>query len=243
MKLTFLGTGAADWGEMHRNMPGFRRYTSTLIDGKLLIDGTAMIQDQLSFLGSVECMLYTHSHRDHFDADFQRKIQPKKAYAEKSWAADANALPLIPGVPFEEAGYTIIPLPSNHSTGRNDEQPLNYLIMTDEKKLLYATDGAWLTNRTYHAIRENAPLDAIVFDGTVGDDFPNDWRVFEHNTLTMVRDMKKALVLMGALREDGHVFVTHLARTLHADQKTLEETEWKLGSGITVCYDGMTDEI
>ena len=39
MKLTFLGTGAADWNiNSYDAMPFFRRNSSALIDGTLLID-------------------------------------------------------------------------------------------------------------------------------------------------------------------------------------------------------------
>ena len=46
MKLKFLGTGAADWhGPDERGE--FRRFTSTLLDGRLLIDVTQTVLDQI----------------------------------------------------------------------------------------------------------------------------------------------------------------------------------------------------
>ena len=46
MKLTFLGTGAADWaGPDERGE--YRRLTSTLLDGCLLIDVTATVLDEI----------------------------------------------------------------------------------------------------------------------------------------------------------------------------------------------------
>ena len=39
MKITFLGTGAADWNfQKHKDMEGFRRNSSVLIDDCLLVD-------------------------------------------------------------------------------------------------------------------------------------------------------------------------------------------------------------
>lgn len=240
MIIKFLGTGAADWSSRHADMPERRRYTSTLIDERLLIDQTELIKDSLSEIQGVDALIYTHSHRDHFDIDFQKTIAPKAVYAEKSWAADANAEPITPYVPFEAAGFEILPLPANHSTPRLSEQPLIYLIKGNGKTLLYATDGAWLLNGAYHAILSHKPLDAAVFDGTVGDAFPNDWRVFEHNTLPMVRTMRRSLIDMNALKPDAKVFVTHLARTLHPSQTELEENEKRLGGELIICRDGMT---
>ncbi|MBR3928122.1 MAG: hypothetical protein IKJ65_03875 [Clostridia bacterium] len=238
MKFHFIGTGAADYPK-HSDAPEKRRYTSTLVDGCLLIDGTDSIIDDIDLVKNVPAMIFTHSHADHFDKPFRDMVAPKECYSEKSWAAECEAKPLTPFVPFEAAGFQILPLPANHSTPRKDEQPLIYILEKAGERVLYATDGGWLLNGAYHAIKDGAPLDAAIFDGTVGDQLPNDWRVFEHNTLPMVRNMKKALVGAGLLKEKAPVIVTHLARTLHPDQKTLEENEKKLRDELIIAYDGM----
>lgn len=243
MKLKFLGTGAADWTARDAGSAEYRRNASALINESILIDGTVSIRDSLAEIAGCEAMLYTHSHSDHFDLAFQKLLAPKRAFAERSWAEDACAEPVSPLAPFSCAGHTILPVPANHSTDRKDETPLHFILSDGEKKLLYATDGGWLTNLEYHAILENGPMDAIVFDGTVGDDFPNDWRVFEHNTLPMVRAMRLALLKMGALKADAPVFVTHLAKTLHPSQKEIEAREQALGGVLTIAYDGMQAEI
>jgi len=146
-------------------------------------------------------------------------------------------------VPVECAGHSILPVPANHSTENPSETPLHFILSDGEKKLLYATDGGWLTNLEYHAVLENAPLDAIIFDGTVGDGFPDDWRVFEHNTLPMVRSMRLALLKMGALKQDAKVFVTHLAKTLHPSHAEIIRRDQALGGFLTVAYDGYETEI
>ena len=46
MKLTFLGTGAADWQQPEPSGE-FRRNASMLVDGALLMDGNATILDML----------------------------------------------------------------------------------------------------------------------------------------------------------------------------------------------------
>lgn len=238
MKFHFIGTGAADYPK-HSDAPEKRRFTSTLVDDSLLIDGTESIIEDLTLVKNVPAMIFTHSHKDHFEKAFKDMVCPKESFCEKSWAAECEATPLTPFVPFETAGFVITPLPSNHSTPRKDEQPLIYILEKDGERILYATDGAWLLNGAYHAIKAGEPLDAAIFDGTVGDQLPNDWRIFEHNTLPMVRNMKKAMIGAKLLKEGALVIVTHLARTLHPDQKTLEENEKALGNELIIAYDGM----
>lgn len=242
MRLTFLGTGAADWNEPLESGE-YRRFTSTLIDGKLLIDGTETVADSLPLFGSVDAMLFTHSHRDHFSFDFLKQVAPKQAFCERSWAAEFGMNPLTPCVGFECAGYAITPVPSNHSTERKDEVTLNYVISDGHVRILYATDGAWLTNTAYHVIKAGAALDAVVFDGTVGEDLPDDWRVFEHNTLPMVRIMRDSMKKSKLLKSDAPVFVTHLARTLHPSQAELEAREALSASPLVICRDGMSVQI
>lgn len=242
MRITFLGTGAADWkGPLATGE--YRRFTSTLFDGRLLIDGTGRVCDMLPDTSGVEVMLFTHSHADHFDLEFLRAVAPKRAFAERSWASEFGMEGAEVGRTFCAAGYEITPVPANHSTARTDEQALNYVISDGRKRVLYATDGAWLTNGAYHVIRRGEPLDAAVFDGTVGDDFPDDWRVFEHNTLPMVRVMRASLVKAGLLKVGANAFVTHLARTLHPDQKTLTARESARENPLVIAYDGFTAEI
>ena len=242
MKITFLGTGAADW-QTPTESGEYRRKTSTLFDGRLLIDGTASIEDSLPILRNVEAMLFTHSHDDHYDAEMLQKIAPRKVFCERSWAKEAGALPVDAGRPFSAAGYEILPVKSNHSTNRADEQTLGYILNANGKRVFYSTDGAWITNSAYHALKDGAPLDAAIFDGTIGDDFPDDWRVFEHNSLCMVRSMRESLTKMGVLRPNAKVVVTHLARTLHPSQAELEARESEREKPLIVARDGMTIEI
>lgn len=237
MKLTFLGTGAADWAGPQPDGEE-RRLTSTLIDDRLLIDATRSTAYALDAVRG-KTVLFTHSHSDHYDADYLREIAPKQAYCEASWAAEEGLSALVPGHTVMIDGYSVTPLPASHSTNRAEETPLLFLINDGRNNLLYATDGAWLTNRAYHLIRKNAPLTACVFDGTVGDDYPTDYRVFEHNTLPMVRTMRASLEQQGLLKENAPVIVTHLARTLHPSQYILEAREAAADKPLIIAYDGL----
>lgn len=244
MKLQFLGTGAADWkGPDARGE--YRRFTSTLIDGGLLIDVTGTVHDQIPDRSAVHDVFFTHSHADHFSLEALLQLAPCRVYAHKSWAhaiagKGLEVTALECGVPVTLAdGTVMLPMPSNHSTARADETTLHYLIERGGKRLLYATDGAWLLNDEHRLIGKTV-LDAAVFDATIGDGFEGDYRIFEHNSIDMVRLMVQTLRKTGRLRESAPVFLTHMARTLHADQRTVES---RLEKPLIACFDGMTAEI
>ena len=243
MKLTFLGTGAADWnGPDERGE--YRRLTSTLLDGRLLIDVTKTVLDSIPDPAAITDVFFTHSHGDHFDIDALRALAPCRVYAHESWAneIDGEGLTIVPlavGRPVEAAGFTMIPMASNHSTAREYETTLHYLVEKDGKRLLYATDGAWLLNGEHHIIGRKT-LDSAVFDATIGDGHEGDYRIFEHNSIDMIRMMLRSMLKMGRLREDAPVFLTHMARTLHAPQAALEAQTEK---PFVVCFDGMEAQI
>ncbi len=239
MNIEFLGTGAADWKTPNADGE-YRRNTSTLIGGRLLIDANATLRDKISRVRGADALIYTHSHSDHFDPAFAYEIAPKAIYAERSWAADANADNLDIGVEARIAGFSVTPLPANHSTGRANEKPLAFIIDGDGARILYSTDGAWLTNRAYIELKKGAPLDALIIDATVGDDYEHDWRSFEHNTLAMARYVAVTLKNMGLLKHDAPVFATHIARALHPRQSELEEREREKGGILTICRDGLS---
>lgn len=243
MKLHFLGTGAADWnGPDDKNE--LRRFTSTLIDGCLLIDVNADVLDMLE-PSSVHAVLFTHSHRDHFSPDALRALAPCTVYAHESWAGEISGEGLtVIGLKTGEdvllpTGHTVTPMPANHSTEKTYEQPLHYLIEKDDVRLLYATDGAWLLNQEHHIIGGRT-LHAAVFDATIGDGFDGDWRIFEHNSIDMVRLMVKTLLKQGRLAENAPVFLTHMARTLHGSQA---EIEANLEKPLVAAYDGFAAEV
>ena len=144
MRFLFLGTGAADW-KRPQDTGEYRRNTSTLVDGEMLIDGNETISEALPMLENVPAMLFTHSHGDHYSRPFLQRVRPRRVFCEESWAEEAGARPVIPGSAFSTAGFRILPVTASHSTGRKNERPLHYILEKDGKRVLYATDGAWLT--------------------------------------------------------------------------------------------------
>lgn len=226
MKLTFLGTGAADWpAEKDDSMTEFRRMSSLLIDDILLIDPGPQVPEALRTFGkqadAVRYILSTHRHGDHFCA----------ATLDALTAQGAALLPLRAGDEITVGGYTIRAYAGNHGTCR---ETVHFIITDGVRTLFYGLDGAWLLYAEYVAIKTFKP-DFAVFDATIGD-CDGDYRIFEHNNLQMVLEMKKTLA-----DYVGRFCISHMARTLHTDHRTLcaHMTE----HGVTTAFDGMEVEI
>jgi phosphoribosyl 1,2-cyclic phosphate phosphodiesterase len=126
--------------------------------------------------------------------------------------------------------YTVRALPANHATA---DKAVHFLITDREKTLFYGLDGAWLTYAEVGAIRESAP-DLAILDATIGD-VPGDRRVFEHNNLNMVIEMKKSIG-----KDIKKYVISHMAYTLHTDHDTLSKEMEK--HDIITAYDGMEIE-
>ena len=243
MKIRFLGTGAADWNGPDARGE-YRRLTSTLIDDTLLIDFTKTAADMLPNPPSVRCILITHSHIDHFDPEAIASLAPAVLYAHESWAREISlpgieVRPVAIGQWTQAEEYEIMALPSNHSTAKAHEQTVNYLIRKNGKTFLYATDGAWLPNRSLHLMK-GMNLDGMAIDATIGDGHAGDYRIFEHNSIPMIRIMVETMTKTGLLKPEAPVFLTHMARTLHGTQK---EVEAGVSAPFIVCFDGMETEI
>ena len=244
MKLYFPGTGAADWnGPDDRGE--YRRLTSTLIDGCLLIDVNPEALELIPDKNAVTAVAFTHSHSDHFNIEALRALAPCTVYAHESWAneIEGDGLTIVPLKLGEEitavTGHVLTAMPANHSTEKAYEQPLHYLIERDEIRILYATDGAWLLNQVHHTLGKRL-LHAAVFDATIGDGCDGDYRIFEHNSIDMVRLMVATLKKQNRLAKDAPVFLTHMARTLHGTQA---EIEARLEKPFIAAYDGFSAEV
>ena len=243
MKIRFLGTGAADWKEPNERGE-YRRLTSTLFDGGLLIDFTASAQDMLPEGVCIRHILITHSHADHFDPEAIASLAPAALYAHESWAEEIH----VPGIEVHpvrigewvRAGeYEFMALPSNHSTERAHEQTVNYLLRKEGRLFLYATDGAWLPNRSLHLMK-GMNLSGMAIDATIGDGHAGDYRIFEHNSLPMIRIMVNPTQQPVLLNPYASSYLTHMARTLHGSQ---QEVEAGVTAPFVVCFDGMETEV
>ncbi len=253
MKLTYIGTGAADWTKASGARDGItRRFTCTLVDRELLIDlaptTPASMFVEGGVLGRVTDILYTHSHDDHYDSDTLLSFaahHPVRVWVDSDFAdriphaAGVEVHSLTPLVPVTIGCYTVTPLRANHRLGAYPrEQALHYIISDGEKKIFWGADGAWLLTDTWHAIRANKPYDRMVLDGTLGE-VTGDPRVFEHNSLPMIREMAASFHEAGCLKQTGQIWLTHLARDAHESPATLPATLAK--DNLFVAFDDRED--
>ena len=262
MKVTFLGTGAADW-DINAYVPGafHRRFSSVLINDDLLIDpgphvfhfcetdGTPDLTD------NVKNILVTHSHGDHFNSATVARLCVGKDCT--LWADPACMRKLIRELGEETAAkirfvetkrnrdyeigcYKVTSLRSNHATEDPDEDTRIYLIEEDGRILFYGCDSAWIPTVSWNVIRER-PVNAMVLELTCGETATYDWRIFEHNTPEMLDIMLTMFRKYNLFAPDVKYYVSHLARTLHTDHEGL--TEYLKPMGVTPAFDGFSFEV
>lgn len=259
LKVRFLGTGAADWtsavyhGE-HRN------FSSILVDDRILIDYTAMALSMIPSGIKPETIFYTHSHGDHFNAVDALQLGIRKVYVGLTWYATAKEkfdeaakstgkpAPVMIGVdmftPYQIDGITFIPLPANHGTSIRKEQALIYLMEKGNARVLYATDtGGIMASGAQYAGFDKASsnpraLTGMIMEATMGLDHDEDFRIFTHSSVKTVLRIAHVLQDTGLYKpKNGEpIYLTHLARTLHAPQSELVRT---IPAPLAPAYDGL----
>lgn len=236
MKITFLGTGAADWN--WRDFPRGTRYsTCTLLGTSCMIDAGQCALKALAAAhvapSRISDLLVTHSHPDHFNTAAVAKIGCAGKRRMRVWAAqpiidelgvtladsgaDFDLRPLAPGDRFRVAGMEAIALPSNHCGSlASDEQTLHFAFSGRGIRLLYALDGGWMCNRAEILLKkflEGARLSAVIWDATCGATF-SDVRFSSHNDLNMIAAMRKAMVNDNLAEPDALHVLDHISQTL-----------------------------
>ena len=248
--LEFLGTGAADWS-MNDRGPFFRRNSAALLNGAVMIDCGPHIWDYTistygrSVYQGVHMLLVTHPHGDHFCRESVARLADGRRLsvlgdeATVRLACSIEGVDAVPAPLFEETvtqGYTCIPVPANHAPDQESFQARHYIITTPNGgTVFYGLDGAWFENAAWHEMCRHR-YDIMVLDCTVGD--KADWRLFEHNTIPMLRIMAEGIMEKGLLKEGGRIYASHLARTLHASYAVTEELLSDFG--VLLAYDGLT---
>ena len=222
MKLLFLGTGAADYSEKHRDMIGYRRNSSALVDGMLLIDPGPCVPNAIEAFGvdpqKIRYVIRTHDHKDHYN---ERTVN-------FLCSLGAEAVTFRDGESKTLGDYTVTALRGNHST-----HVQHFIIDDGKSKLFYALDSAWLLYDEIQELRSRR-IDFAVLDGTVGF-VRGDYRVFEHCNMDMIITMKESL--SGFVKR---ICISHMARTLHTDYATLASEMAK--HGVEVAFDGWMTE-
>lgn len=224
MKLQFLGTGAADWDAALERNSEYRRFSSVLIDDVLLIDPGPFVPEALETFSidasKIKYVINTHRHSDHYNEKVLSDLV----------ANGAEFIDFVDGETKMVGKYAIEAIAGNHGTIYCN----HFFIDDGEKRLFYALDSSWLLISEIRAIQRKH-VDLAVLDGTIGDAV-GDYRIFEHCNLRMIEEMKSSIK-----QYIDRFVISHMARTLHTDHKTLVERMAK--SGVEVAFDGMITHI
>ena len=262
MKVTFLGTGAADCDiRAYRDGEFFRRNSSILINDDLLVDPNSHIfhfaekNGTPDLFKNVKNIIVTHSHGDHFTPETVEKLCVGKDC--RIWADPACKRKLIRVLgeettekisfvetarnrDYEIGGYKVTSLRSNHATEDPDEDTRLYLIEENGRILYYGCDSAWIPTVSWNVIREK-PVNAMVLELTCGETATYDWRIFEHNTPEMLDIMLTMFKKYNLFAPDVKYYVSHLARTLHTDHESL--VKYLEPRGVVPAFDGFSFEV
>lgn len=228
MKLTFVGTGAADW-DWQEFPAGTRGATSSLLEGSCLIDfGTETLRN-MKRIGikpsAVRDLVITHSHPDHFRPDLVAELAGSAKRKLRVWASEAaladipdglcDKHPVRKGMCFRVAGCTATALPGNHFTRTGDDS-FHYLFKRGKATLFYAIDGAWMMaeeKRILANALKGSTIGAIVWDATRGDT-PADYRFADHNNLQMIAQLREGMLGCGLIDGNTINVFDHISRGL-----------------------------
>lgn len=254
--LLFLGTGAADWKMEHKaTHADFRRYCAALVNDDLMIDCGPHIFDFAESCGNpdlyqnVQDILITHGHSDHFRAESVLKLaenQKIRLYCDRftrEKVGEHENITFVSLSPYKRrrvGRYLVTPLLANHDEViTRTKKAYHYIIQTpDGREIFYGLDGAWFLRPSWQEMLKHH-FDLMVFDCTVGDS--DDWRLFEHNTIPMLRKMAAEIKDKGLVKEGGQLVASHMARTLH---KSHEDTAAVLKEmDMIAAYDGLKIEL
>ena len=239
MKIMFIGTGAADYDWSKYGQPGISGSTATLIDDRLLIDCGPTAAAALERFGAdpakITDIVVTHGHGDHFSPDSLKKITagregkirlfgPPQVCAKAGGFCEVH--PVDYGSRFQAGGYEFLTLPANHTVTDIYEKTFLYLIVGQDRTLLYALDTAWFPTLAYRLLGKTY-LNGVIWDATMSES--GDWRIFEHTDPVMFSMMRKTLTENGNIDGRTRIWFDHRARTLWpaapAEQETIARRE------------------
>ena len=252
MEILFLGTCACDFSPRlqtdcrDRFDKDARRSSCVLVNGHVLVDCGPHTLDSLRIANipavKVTDLLVTHLHSDHFDVANVAALAAARRGDLRVWVREDAVLPPLGcdvrrmriGEEYEVGGLRVTPLEANHT-----EFPQHFVLREGGRSVFYGTDGAWVLYDTFRRMWEQK-FDVMILDCTVGDRV-GDFRIGEHNSIPMIRQMLPSFAATGVT--DGHskVYLTHLAPSLHEPHERTQAICAEFGA--LVAYDGLRLEV
>lgn len=275
MKIKILGSGGGEsfpasfcgceHCEMARRAGGksLRSLSQTLIDGDLLIDfpsdTDAHCREYGLNLGSIQNVLITHAHIDHFmpiSAYFRGGNGAHNLKCEKMYFYGPNNLEeifdAVRGI-YKENGFdrqhiNFVPLQAKKAVQIGDYRvealtalhapqigSLNYIIEKNGKSLLYLLDSGYPTEDTLAYLKSRKQVfDGVIMDGTMGV-APKKAYIY-HMGFEENKALKKELIDRKIADENTHFVMTHITHNKAETHDKIEEIF--SGTGIDVAYDG-----
>ena len=253
MNLRFLGTGAAAPVTKKKNTKEYRRRTSLLVDGRILVNPTMDIFDFESayaldgLFSKVDAILVTDTASLDIEAiealTKKREIEVFASAFVHNLLCDTKNIRKTFLTLFTlttHADYRILPLPLAHKTENARECPYGFYLSRD-KNIFYALPGGMLRYDAWQLISklardESMRLDAVVLDCSRADK-PFDAEDFEGLSLEGAILTKRILESAKVAREHCRFILSRIAtdkkRKLH--EELLPDAE---EAALTLSYDG-----
>lgn len=231
-----------------------RRFSSLFVSPNIVVDFASTGLDALKAAGitpaNVDHVLITHSHGDHLDPAAIVMLAKQKngrialhgnarviAAMQKHFDTldekpDVTLNEQKPFQGFSAGNWRCVPLLANHAPG---EEALIYVLREKDRSLLYATDTAWLPASTFHALKSEKLVLAIV-EATFGD-LEKPELLTVHMNLPFVRMVKRYLVEQKVMKKDAKFAITHMS--LHWCEPYDKLAPRLAGEDIIVSYDGL----
>lgn len=244
-----LGTGYGECKNKKKYSKEYRGRGGVVIDDHLLIDAPHDIFEVAATLGfdgifnTVTDVLISHSHSGHFDGGAIDRLAAKRrlrVFASREVLSRLSDNPNIEKyeisvfIQFRVGGYTVVTLPSNHSTDNLSEECFNFLLIGG-KTLFYALDGGFVNERAFNILRQ-IKLDAMICDAALEHEAASV-KNLHHNDIDTLSRIKTIFEGAGICGEKTRYILSHVPtdkkREIHLE---LAPEVAKLG--MVLAYDG-----
>lgn len=260
MQILFLGTGAADWPNPGPVAGEERRFSSLLFNKNILIDCGPMTLDAIEEfkvdINGITDIVISHPHEDHFSfaaietlamrrskdlppltLHLNTKATERAVPSSDEIASRLTVKGYVPGDTFQCEKAAIQAVPANHGMDIAGELAAHLIVTTEaEERMFYMLDGSWLPSPSWGVLRSlKKPLNAIIWELTCGT--MDDWRLFEHCNLSMIRTMRDIFMNYGVANDETRMFCSHICRRLTPQHVILAQQV--KSNGFALAFDGM----